>query len=357
MWAISSHKTYNYEEIIKILELLTEMETVFTLDKEYHFIHVVINMHFSCCSVLLYVLDSETISYLDKPKLSHCFEMKSENNESKVICGIAILKPNLLVVFEESQEIEIYDSVTFNSQTKWVVDKMIHPVDIASSKANDCFYVFTRDHVNDDSESQILKINQKGQLVQQWAADGGPGRLSTSESNVIACFSEKSNICEYSGIGEFIRRIPLSPADKINRPLHAIKVSSMHYVVSHCGAGENSHRLCLVDCAGKLIKVYANSTEKLMVPISLAENSDKCILVADRDSRQILLLSYVLNFKRRPLSEKLGLKNQPVRLAIDDSGNLFVAENRLLQNKEWQGVRISVFDIMQENLNRGSYVK
>lgn len=130
--------------------------------------------------------------------------MKFENDEKKEICGIAILNPKLFVVFEESQEIEVYDSVTFNSQLKCKVEEMTHPLDIVSSETNACFYVYTFDSVNDEPKSQILKIDLTGKVIFQWSTGGCSCRLSTSESNVIACLSEKNHIHEYSENGELL---------------------------------------------------------------------------------------------------------------------------------------------------------
>lgn len=212
--------------------------------------------------------------------------------------------------------------------------------------------MYVTNRVNDEVKSNILRINPEGKLTTQWATDGGPGRLSSSESNVIACLHEKLQVCEYSGDGKLLRTISMSPALGFKHPLHAMKVTSMHFMVSHGDAGDKVHRVCVVDLKGNVIKecstwtkstLVIKSTEKMNVPICLAENSDRFIVVADRDNEQVLLLNSVLKFERRIIiSEDSGLKYHPVRLAFGEKGNLFIAEN-CYNKKEWQSGRISVF--------------
>lgn len=259
----------------------------------------------------------------------------------------------MFVVFENSQEIEVYESVTFSRQSNLTIKEMTYPLDITSSKMMKSFYVYVTDPDNDDGECSILRISHNGVLTQQWETNGGRGRISSFESSVILCLNEKHQICEYSGDGKFLRTVSLSPALGLKHPLHALKVTSMHFLVSHGVVASDLHRVCVVDLDGKVVKEFSewtkvrliNSIEKMNVPICLAENSDRFIIVAERDNKQILLLNSVLKFKRRLIvSEDDGLKYHPTRLAFDEKGNLFIAENRF-SKKAWQSGRISIFAI------------
>ncbi len=175
--------------------------------------------------------------------------------------------------------------------------------------------------------------------------------MSTYESNVIVCLVEKQLIHEFNVNGKLIRTVPLSPAVGFNHPRHAIKVIGNDFVVCHGDIRDKLHRVCIVDAHGTIIaelKEWKSKIKdgKLNVPVCLVEDSERSILVADRDSNKIRLLSCYLEPQRNLIKEEWGLDGYPVRICLDESKTqLCVAVNNL-SKKEWKDGRILIFNII-----------
>lgn len=212
---------------------------------------------------------------------------------------------------------------------------MTDPLDIASSKVAGWLYISYKG--SNETESTILRLESNGQLLNHWPSGGQTGRLSTYESNVVVCLYDRLLIREYSPEGELVCDVRLSPAAQLKRPLHAIKVTGMHFVVSFGEGKDTLHRVCVVDLEGNISATHfdnSKSLKEMKVPICLAEDSERYIIVAYKDDNRLFLLSPILEYKRTLLNDELGKKNYPVRLCFDESnGKLFVAVSRWSSSK------------------------
>ena len=263
--------------------------------------------------------------------------------ESKEIRGLTILDKELFVVSEESSEVEVYDSMEFSFSRRWNLKELIDPMDIGSCNRNKCLYIF--DSKDIDQSNEILRVDPNGKLIKNWSTgdDYGWGLSVTDESNVILTVYNKNKLNEYSPDGQLIREINLSSDAGIRHPLHAIKLTNGHFVVSHGDYSDDLHRVCIVDADGKLMKSFGgkrgSTIGQMNRPFYLSVDGNGFVMVADQGNSRVLLLDSDLKFKREILSkEKHGLRH-PWRILLDESnGRLFVADN------ESNNQRILVFD-------------
>lgn len=290
---------------------------------------------------------AETKDYADKLKLLHTIHLP-EMRRGKSINGITILSNELFVVIESSQEIEVYDSKTFQHERIIPINEMTDPLDIAASKDANCLYIVGV--LGKTTESKIVRIDLQGKVLNQWSTGGEKGRLSTYKSNVVLCMKYRQLIKEYSPDGDLIVTVHLSRAVRLCEPMHAIKVTSECFAVSHSDfSGDELHRVCVVDLDGQIKKECA----KMKVPICLVEDNERSIIVADRCNNELLLLSSILKFQRKLIEkeQKPVLKGSPVRLCFDDiQSKLFVAVNSwsstcTRSKTEWRDGHILVFNI------------
>lgn len=281
------------------------------------------------------------MGYVAKPSEVHTIKTEPGSKENRPIVGLAVLKNSLFVSHEKTPTIEVYDSATYVPQGQVEIPQTKDPLDIASCVHQSCLFVIGRldesSKESSESISHILKIKLNGEFVSKWESGGNSGRLSTYESNVIVCLSDKLLVCEFSHNGKPIRQIRLSPAAGFNNLSHAIKVTSMHFVVSH-GEKDKLHRVCLVNGEGNIIEKF----EKAKVPVCLLNDRRRSILVGDQEGRIILLKSN-LKFKTK-LIEKAGVAS---RISFDETEKrLFVARNKVSsKTKDLEAGQVLVFNV------------
>lgn len=245
-----------------------------------------------------------------------------------------------------SSEVEVYDSVDFNFICKWTLKELDVPVDIASCSGNHCLYIM--DWADSGHPSKVIRVDPQGTLILKWSTVGGQGRLSvTSESNLILTIYEENKLIEYSPDGHLIREIRLSSNAGIVHTLHAIKLDSGQFVVSHGDDVSDLHRVCIVDEDGNVRRSFGgqkgSAIGQLNPPIYLAvDRKSGFVMVTDLWNHRVLLLDSNLEFKREILTKRKHGIRLPFRISLDDSnGRLFVADN------EWESEidgRILIFD-------------
>lgn len=315
-------------------------------------------MQISLCNVnLKYVLllISGKIDYLPTPKLVHT---TATERSKTVIRGIAVIGNELFAVFENSPDIEVFDTVTFVSKQSFTgvesgnpKDLLWNPQDIAASKVNACLYIIHQ--TRDDKKAEIWKVEAKNRKkVFQWSLECRTGRLSTHEHSVIVCAVIEKRVIEYSLGGDELHIVRLSPADGFDHLWHAIKVTGEHFLVSNQDEKSSRHRICLVDSSGNIVSNTADSKMlRIYTPICLTEDNDRSILVLNAKNKNnknssITVLSTDLLYSRKTL--KLSDEGYSMRICLDDTGSqLFVAVNdRDPSNEIWHSGRIAVYTIL-----------
>src|SRR5688572_12359296 len=120
----------------------------------------------------------------------------------------------------------------------------------------------------------------------------------------------------------------MSSHSGIRHPLHAIKLTSGHFVVSHGLTDDELRRVCVVDANGNLEKSFGGThgtpIGELNYPVYLSVDGNGFVMVVDEVNRRVLLLDSDLQLKREILSRgKHGLR-RPQAIVLDESnGRLF----------------------------------
>lgn len=324
-----------------------------------------------------YMFSIDTVDYSEKSVLVHKITTKaneSEKNaitekkaksekkattENKAITGIAVLEKSLFICYENTPDIEVYDSATYMYVRQLSIPDIKGPLgisDMASCVKLSCLILIGQFKESSDC-SEIRQMKTDGTILKHWSSGGNAGRLSVYESNVIVCLSDKLIIREFDKNGQVINTVRLSPAVGLIHPWHAIKVTSMHFIVSHGDKDDKLRRVCLVDLEGNIlkeIKEWIKPKDTILtppstfdVPFCLLEDSMRSILVVDREHRKVILLNSSLKWQKTLLktSEK---DHFPIRLSFDETGNrLFVAVNEFTpkESKIWQRGQVLIFKV------------
>ena len=280
-------------------------------------------------------------------KSNPCFVMmirtKVEDGGKKTVSGLTILDKELFVVSSHRSEIEVYDSIKLSFSRQLNVKELFGPLDIVSCNTNTCLYIFD-DKDRTGQSKEILRVDPNGKLIKKWSTgeDWGYGLSVTYESNVLSVVCNKHKLREYSPDGCLICEIDLSSHAFIYHPLHAIKLTNNHFLVSHGEIYDDLHRVCIVDSDGNLTKSYGekcgSKVPQLFKPFYLSVDVNGFVMVADQVNSRVLLLDSDLEFKREILSRISNsevrkvpdwrLLSFPTKILLDETnGRLFVFDN------------------------------
>src|SRR6218665_884245 len=130
---------------------------------------------------MLFNFEGNVGNYVEKPYLTHTMYAGSQRREP--INGMTILGKELFLSHENSSQIGVYDSETFQYVRQLSIDGISIPMDIASCKIANCLFVIFQG--DSDSESHVMKLYPGREPKKKWSTGGEQGRLSTYESNVI----------------------------------------------------------------------------------------------------------------------------------------------------------------------------
>lgn len=291
----------------------------------------------------VFVSISAELRYISDPILVHTIRPSANSGkqlipwfgvESKDIRGLTILDKELFIVSEKNSDVEVYNSIKFSICRVWNLKELIDPRDIVSCDKNKCLYIL--DCESFGNSRKILMVDPSGKLLTKWSTgvDDGIGLSVTVEANVILTAFDRNKLYEYSPEGLLIREIKLSSdaAMPISHPLHAVKLTKDHFLVSHGRYRGDLHRLCIVDANGKLKKSFGgicgSAIEQMNYPIHLSVDGNRFVMVVDQENRRVLLLNSDLKFKREILSKDKHELLCPTRILLDESNSrLFVADN------------------------------
>ena len=242
---------------------------------------------------------------------------------------------------KESDEVEVYDVITYVLQRTLTLPKARGFADMTSCEHYSCVYI--ADHII----MCIHRVDVYGAAI-HWAVNDEPESLSVTKAhNVLVTCDLVHKIKEFSSHGELLRELTL-PNDVID-PWHAIQLTSGQYVVCHGDRGDAVHRLCLMNADyTQIIHSHGgqpgSSTDQYDVPIHLAVDDNEFVFVADQNNRRVTLLSQTLNYIRQVVSRDKP-KWCPCRLHLDvQRRRLYVADNEV-KDDEWISGRVVVFSV------------
>ena len=268
------------------------------------------------------------------PKLLLTITGKTEEKSNEGIYALAVLANEIFIIARMSSEVEVYNRTDLQFQRNVSVDNLQEPRDIASCYRNNCLYIIDGNPI--DQPMEILKVDKDGNILKKIWQGNDWGRLSvTSESNLILTVLDKRQLLEITPDGQLVLEIALD----VSHPWHAVKLTSDRFMVAYNRYSVGG--ICMVDNKGKVL--MSSSEEALCISdsllINLAVNRDGSLLAVDENAGRIILLTPTLEFRRKFIPEKNGLK-RPRRLFVDEpNGRLLVCDN-----SQHVG-RILVFDI------------
>ena len=186
--------------------------------------------------------------------------------------------------------------------------------DLTSSVLRDCLYVA-------DCANKLIRAVELGGSVGEWVVPDCPCGVSVTPDDdalLVTCAYPSRQLRElgFDG-GDWLRRVDLSP--DIQRPLHAVKLTTGHYVVSHsCARGlTGQHRVCVVDATGSILLSYGaqsgSGNGQLDWPCHISLDKDDSVFVADSTNNRIVLLNAAAQLVR----EYVGSLSHPRRLHFE----------------------------------------
>lgn len=252
--------------------------------------------------------------------------------------GVTSLTNQLFVLRGDAQEIEVYDTSTFQLQRSITVANLEGPLALTSCAFYNCLYA--------SSFKQRSKLWECGYVhrvdlfdnvtVRCWDVGKKPsGLFVNSANNVVVTCCDEHKIKEYTTLGTVVREINLKHSG-ITDPSHAVQLPNDQFAVCH------PHRVCVIDANGAILHSYGTTTRglgagQLDTPKSLMQIRNGCLLVGNNDKFCILRLNPVCSDAQVvALPTDSGLMS-PLGFFFDElRGRLYVADN--------YGRRVIVFD-------------
>jgi len=240
------------------------------------------------------------------------------------VTGVASLGDDVFVVrYDSRQQVEVYDAETFTLQRRLPVRGLGCSFGLAACGSNKCLYA------SDFRNDLIHRVDLLGSnAVTQWTVGNGPAGLTVnSDKNVLVVIRHERKLQQFTTRGTQLQTIQLQL--RIELPRRAIQLSSGQFVISHSGGTQ--HRVCLVDGKGAVVRSFGGTPgsdlTKMNEPAGLAVDEHGNILVADQNNSRLLVLDPTLTSAREmSVSVDGGLKD-PLSLWYDKSrGRLYVGE-------------------------------
>jgi len=239
------------------------------------------------------------------------------------VYGVTSLGDDVFVVRnDKSQEVEVYDAVTFTLQRRLSVPGLGCSYGLAACASNKCLYA------SDFSNNSIHRVELSGSnAVTKWSVGLQPDGLTVnSAKNVLVVIAGECQLQKFTTHGTLLQTIQLQP--DIECPVQVVELSNGQFVISHRGT---HHRVCLLDVKGAVVRSYegtpGSDLTTMNYPASLAVDEDENILVADAYNNRLLVLDRSLTSAREmSVSVDGGLK-YPYSLCYDKSrGRLYIGE-------------------------------
>jgi len=246
--------------------------------------------------------------------------------------GVTSLGDDVFAVRYNRQQVEVYSAVTFTLQRRIPVPGLGRSsCGLAACASNKCLYA--SDYFHDCVHRvDLLGSNE----VTQWSVGSGPAGLTVNDKNVLVVIQDERKLQQFTTHGRLLRTIRLQL--RIELPGQAIQLSRGQFVISHVGT---QHRVCLVDGKGAVVRSFGGTPgsdlTKMNQPAGLAVDEHGDILVADELNNRLLVLDPTLTSAREMSVSVDGGLDRPSTLWYDKShGRLYLGE--------WDGCRLIIID-------------
>ena len=239
-----------------------------------------------------------------------------------------------------SQQVEVYDAVTFTLQRRLSVPGLGTSYGLAACASNKCLYA------SDYHGDYVHKVELTGSnAVTKWSVGRGPyGLTVNSAKNVVVVIEYERKLQEFTTHGALLQTIQLQPY--IKYPCQVTELTSGQLVISHQGT---RHRVCLLDVQGAVVQSYGGARvsylTKMNGPEGLAVDEHENILVADVLNNRLLVLDRSMTSAHEMSVSVDGGLNGPSNLWYDKSrGRLYVGEG----SGGWDGGRVIIIDHLKD---------
>jgi len=220
-----------------------------------------------------------------------------------------------------SQQVEVYDAVTFTLQRNITVQGLGGCTGITACARNKCLYL------SDLDNTSVHRVELSGSNAVKWSVASQPRGLSVNIAHnlVVTCIGA-NKLQEYTTHGSLVKEICLQAG--VTAPWHGIQLSTGDYVVSqHTLPGVVN----VVGVDGQAVHSYGQSQTSdvgHMSPTNLAVTKNDDILVADDGNNRILSINRSTGCVQELTLSVDGGIQCPVGLCLDESrGRLYVGEN------------------------------
>jgi len=239
------------------------------------------------------------------------------------VTAVTSLDDDVFVVRDNSQQVEVYDAVTFALQRHIIVHGLgSYTPGMTACARNKCLYLSNYDN------RSVHRVELSGSnAVKKWSVTGGPRGLSVNIAHnlVVACH-EANKLQEYTTHGSLVREICLQAGMKF--PWHAIQLSTGDYVVSQW---KSPGVVSVVGVDGQVVHSYGPSQTsdvgQMKHPTNLAVTKNDDILVSDGDNNRILSINRSTDCVQELTLSVDGGIQRPRGLCLDESrGRLYVGE-------------------------------
>jgi len=248
------------------------------------------------------------------------------------VAGVTSLGNDVFVVRFPSPQVEVYGAETFTLQRRLPVPELGGSYGLAACATNKCLYA------SDCDNDRVHRVDLTGSnAVTRWSVGSGPAGLTVnSDKNVLVVIEGERKLQKFTTHGTLLLTIQLQ-AD-IQFPNQVIQLSGGQFVISHIGT---QRRVCLVDDKGAVIRSFGGTPgsglTKMNEPAGLAVDEHGNILVADEDNSRLLVLDPTLTSAREMSVSVDESLEEPYSLWYDKSrGRLYVGE--------WDGTRVVIVD-------------
>jgi len=144
-----------------------------------------------------------------------------------LVTGVTSLGDDVFVVPCMSQQVKVYDAVTFTLQRSLSVHGLGLSVGLVACASNKCLYA------SDFSGNCIHRVELSGSnAVTKWSVGGEPAGLTvSSDKNVMVVIQDERKLQKFTTHGTLLQTIQLQP--DIECLQQVTQLSSGQFVVSH----------------------------------------------------------------------------------------------------------------------------
>jgi len=160
-------------------------------------------------------------------------------------------------------------------------------VDIVASEEYNCLYI------SDIGLNSVHQYNLSNNVITKWPVGGTLYGLSlTKNDNVLVSLFYDKQLHEYTPDGHLVENVSLE--NSFEGIWHSIKLSNDSFILGH-GNDWPTHRVCIVDNSGRIIKCYGGyyggGIGMFNRPVHLALDGYNNVIVVDEYNSRIVLLS------------------------------------------------------------------